>query len=152
MFSVRAYNNYDRVEVSDAAAFAAPDDEVSKTVQADKADADINVIVKRWLKTGQVPASARLPTYGDFTGPADYQQALNVVEEADFAFAQLPAELRDRFGNDPAEYVEFCSDPANRDEMIELGLLDRPSKVDNVVEPVTPPSGVSQTPPASSQA
>jgi hypothetical protein len=39
----------------------------------------------------------------------------------------LPADIRFRFLNDPGRFVDFCSDPANRDEMSKMGLL-RPSE------------------------
>ena len=38
------------------------------------------------------------------------------------AFDALPAELRERFENDPGKFVEFCLDPKNKDEAVELGL------------------------------
>lgn len=124
-FFVRAFNNYDTDAASENAAYVS--DKPSVTVQADKNDADINVIVNRWLKTGLIPQSARLPTYGDFTSaPADYQEALTRISDARDAFSHLPAAVRKRFDNDPAAYVEFCSDPDNRQEMIDMGLLDKP--------------------------
>ena len=34
----------------------------------------------------------------------------------------MPADVRARFNNDPALFVDFCSDEANLDEMRKLGL------------------------------
>jgi hypothetical protein len=42
-------------------------------------------------------------------------------------FEDLPAEVRFRFDNKPAELLKFMSDPANADEAIDLGLFE-PSK------------------------
>lgn len=35
----------------------------------------------------------------------------------------LPAKVRSRFENDPQKFLEFCSDPKNRDEAVSLGLI-----------------------------
>lgn len=95
----------------------------SLTSQADAKDADINVIVGRYLKTGQVPGLSRLPSFGDFDGISDYREALHAVRDAEASFMRLPAQLRARFENDAQAFVEFCEDPGNRLELAELGLL-----------------------------
>ena len=48
------------------------------------------------------------------------------VIEAEKAFDALPSKVRSRFKNQPVEFLEFCSDEANRDEMAELGLIEPP--------------------------
>jgi len=35
----------------------------------------------------------------------------------------LPAKVRDRFGQDPAEFLAFLSNPENADEARRLGIL-----------------------------
>ena len=64
------------------------------------------------------------PKFGDFLGVSDYQTALNQVLEDEEAFDALPAKVRARFDNQPVEFLEFCSDEKNHDEMVELGLID----------------------------
>lgn len=95
----------------------------SLTVQADSRDADINVIMDRYARTGQMPGLSRLPRYGDFDGISDYREAIHAVREAEDLFMRLPAKLRYRFGNDAGAFVDFCEDPKNRLELAELGLL-----------------------------
>lgn len=97
----------------------------SLTVQADSQDTDINVIMARYAKTGQLPPLARLPSYGDFDGISDYREAIEAVREAEDLFMQLPAKVRLRFENDPQQFVEFCDKPENRLELAELGLLEK---------------------------
>lgn len=87
-------------------------------------ETDINEIVRRFGLTGELPEAVRRPTYGDFTGVFDYQSALNAVRAADEAFAEMPADVRARFGNDAAAFVEFCSDPSNAEEFKKLGLTN----------------------------
>lgn len=117
---IRAPYNYDRDAVSKATSLRCTD--ISKTVQSQKEQADINNIVKAFGVTGKLPMNIRVPQYGDFTGAYDYQTALNAVMAAEKSFMQLPAKVRDRFKNDPQQLLQFVSDPKNREEAIELGL------------------------------
>ena len=86
-------------------------------------DCDINVLVKRFGLTGELPENWRMPQYGDFTGVTDYHTALQLVRDADQGFEQLPSEVKRRFGNDPSALMLFLSDDRNRDEAIKLGLV-----------------------------
>lgn len=95
----------------------------SMTKQQFAEEADINTLVKRFNLTGQLPQDHRMPTYADFEGILTFQDAMNAVVEAQEAFYELPADLRSRFGNDPGQYVDFCSNEKNRDEAIKLGIL-----------------------------
>lgn len=119
--------NYDRDAVSLATGLVTP--EPSLAVQDAAEEADINTIVRRFGLTGQMPKDVRAPEYGDFTGITDYREALDAVMVADRAFAQMPADVRRRFDNDPAAFVEFCLDDANREEAAKLGLLVPPPVV-----------------------
>lgn len=106
----------------------------SRAVQSQKEEADINTIVKRFGLTGQLPQSVRVPTYGDFGDEVfDYTSAMLAIRRADESFMAMPADVRARFQNDPQQFVEFCSDEKNLDEMRKLGLAvpkAEPPKVD----------------------
>lgn len=88
-----------------------------------KDDTDINVLLERFKITGQLPQGVVLPTYGDFTGVSDYRSAMEAVRKANNAFMELPAEIRNRFQNDPQRLLEFVSDDKNREEAEKLGLV-----------------------------
>lgn len=103
----------------------------SKTIQSAKDDADINVIVRRFGVTGQMPQQMRLPSYGDYTGVGDFQSAMNVVRAAEEQFMMLPAAVRSRFGNNPQAFLDFVSDPDNFGELRKMGLAN-PEKVDKI--------------------
>lgn len=105
------------------------------TKQSFQEECDINTLVKRFGITGQLPENVRMPQYGDFSDAVDYQSALNAVLAADESFMQLPADVRARFSNDPGKFVDFCSDPKNREEAIKLGLAE-PPPVKATPEPV----------------
>lgn len=121
---VRSPNNYDMKAASDESGLFCP--EPTKTQQQFAEDADINVIVRRFGLTGELPDDYRAPQSGDFTGVTDYHSALNAVREADAAFMEVPAEIRARFDNDPAKLIKFVENAKNREEAIELGLVPKP--------------------------
>lgn len=134
---IRSAYNYDRRENSDSTAFVS--EEATLAQQSFKDECDINVLVKRFGLTGEVPVGWRMPYYGDFTEAMSYQDMCDAVISADAAFMELPAELRDRFANDPQRLFDFLSSDKNRDEAIRLGLV-QPSAV---VPPVVPVSSLS---------
>lgn len=91
-----------------------------------KNECDINHLMKKYREAGLVPQIPKAPYYGDFTNIPDYQEALNVVNEANTLFMSMSAAVRKEFDNDPARFLEFCQDPANADRMMELGLREKP--------------------------
>ena len=118
----RKHFDYDLKKASDEAAIAAEDQGVSLTVQSHTEDVDINILMKRFGVTGQLPSGVRVPEYGDFTQISDYRSALHAIMEAEESFMAMPAEVRAEFHNDPQEFLVFCDNPANLPRMRELGL------------------------------
>ncbi len=130
---------YDRDKNSDSAKFVFY--KPSRTQQQFRAECDINTILERFNITGQLPVGSVQPQYGDFSGITDYQSALNAVMAAQDSFLALPAKVRARFDNDPALFVDFACDEANRDEMKALGLLHEEAASAAVTSPSEPVSG-----------
>lgn len=98
------------------------------TKQSFVAECDINNIIKQYKQTGMVrhiSAKAQAGAYLDLPDEVDFQVALNLVNSAEASFATLPAKVRDRFHNSPAEFLQFMSDPNNVEEMIALGLATK---------------------------
>jgi len=113
----------------------------SLTKQSFRDECDINNILRKFNVTGQLPVGSVQPQYGDFSGITDYQSALNAVMAAQDSFLELPAKVRAKFDNDPALFVEFASDEANKDEMKALGLLSQETAQAVVSSPSEPVSG-----------
>lgn len=112
--------NYDMFAASNETAI---DTGTASLVQQEfKDECDINNIVSKFLRTGELPDPVAVPQYGDFTGIPDYQTALNMVIQADAAFMQLDPNVRARFDNDAGRFMDFVHDPANGDELLKLGL------------------------------
>lgn len=138
----------------------------SMTRQSEMDACDIHNILKQFSQQGfeqLVRDNAARGQYADLTSLPDYQEALEIVLKSNEAFAALPSQVRERFQNDPARFVEFLADPANQDEAIRLGLAvdtrtpePPPQKVE-IVNPVpatgqsggaggTPPAGGAKAP------
>jgi len=109
------------------------------TQQSAKDECDINVIIDRIKRGADLPdLGEKVPRYGDFSVvPTDLRECLNAVRMADDLFMSLDAKIRRRFDNDPALMLDFLNDSLNRDEAVELGLVEPPVKP--VVETVAPP-------------
>lgn len=130
---LRTPYNYDMNAASDESGLKCEDK--SLTIQSDYESTDINKMLERFGQTGTMPVLDRVPLQSDFTDITDFKTAMDHVIQAQAIFDELPAKTRARFGNDPQEFLEFTSDPNNRDEMERMGLLKpRP-------EP-TPPTAV----------
>lgn len=116
-----APGNYDADMWSDATGLS--DFDASRTVQSEAEDADINVIVRRFGITGELPVSRRVPLPDVFVDSLDYRQALDEVIAAQKAFDAQPAAVRARFANDVGAFVEFFNNDSNRAEAERLGLV-----------------------------
>lgn len=109
----------------------------SMTKQSFTEESDINRIVARATETGFISSmTAKQGLYADVTDVPDFQSAMNVVVAAERRFMELPAQVRERFHNDPAEILEFVKHEHNRAEAERLGFLQPKPKP--VVEPAKP--------------
>lgn len=137
---VRTAYNYDTNQASTESGLECKDHSLTKQSFAD--EADINTIVRRFNLTGQLPQDVRPPQYADFEEVYDYHSALNVIAAAHEAFDAMPAETRARFQNDPGEFVDFCNNPENVDEMIKMGLAVPVHKEPVIPKTESPSAGV----------
>lgn len=100
----------------------------SLTQQSFTEDADLNVIARRF-GINAIPLGPVDPShYRDTTNDPDLREVLEYQRQAKNAFMQLPAKLRMRFHNSPAELWHFVNDPENGDEAVRLGLLHDSTK------------------------
>jgi phage internal scaffolding protein len=134
---VRNPYNYDMALVSQETGLACQDPSLAQ--QHMKDECDINVIVERFGVTGQLPVKAVEPSYGDFSGVSDYHTALNKIKAAEAEFMSLPAKLRAKFDHDPNALLNFLENEANRDEAIQLGLIDGEPVAQPIVSDVETP-------------
>lgn len=105
----------------------------SLTQQHFAQEADVKNIIKQYDRTGLIANVNRgVARYGDYSEVNEYAENLRMVQAAQASFMELPAEIREKFGNDPGNFFEFATDPKNHEAMVNLGLAERP--VEAVVE------------------
>lgn len=102
------------------------DFEKSQTQQHHVDACDINKIMAKFRKTGLIDhVQQHQGVYKDVASVGDFTDAMNIVAKASQSFEQLPSEMRLRFNNDPAEFLDFVKNPKNSDQLIEMGLAVR---------------------------
>ena len=112
------------------------DPQPSHVKQSPADDCDINKIIAKYDQTGILThVNTMVARYGDFTEANEYQDALNLVIEAQDGFAELPSHIRARFGNDPGTFLEWVTDPSNHEAAVELGLIEGGAPLDEPTEP-----------------
>lgn len=110
----------------------------SRTLQAFKDECDVNRILAKYQKTGAAEFLEKYKgQYGDFVGAPDFEEAQNVVASAQSMFEDLPSEVRARFENRPAAFLEFVHDPENAKELVSMGLA-KPDRTPTAVETPSP--------------
>lgn len=124
--------------------------EHGRTKQSFKDECDINVIMRRFEQTGELPLNQRPMLFGDCPD-LDFQGAMQTVVEAKERFLALPSAIRDRFANDPQRLLNFINDERNRDEAIALGLVRKAVEASpgGQATPVQAPPAPSQPAPTS---
>ncbi|QXP08653.1 MAG: internal scaffolding protein [Arizlama microvirus] len=104
-------------------AFLKPQFEPTLTEQAHKDVCNVNKIIKKYDKTGLISHVSKVNAqYGDVSG-MEFRQAVEMIMKVNTEFAAMPSEVRSRFKNDPANLLNFMSNPLNRDEAIKIGLI-----------------------------
>lgn len=128
---VRDPFNYNRNKASDETALDCQSeidengqgDGASRTKQEFAEDADINVIVRRFGLTGQLPENVRVPQSMDFEEVFDFQSAMNVIRESQETFMEMPADIRERFDNDAGKFLAFVNNEDNYEVAKKWGIV-----------------------------
>jgi len=96
----------------------------SRTKQSEKDKCDVNNIMAKYLRTGQITHLARRRgVFADVSNVGDFREALDTVSRGRAMFAALDSDTRGKFGNDPGLFLEFASNPVNADELRKMGVL-----------------------------
>lgn len=99
------------------------------TEQAHKDACDINLIIKRFINTGQIPPG-KPGHFMDVSKIGDFQSSMDIVVAAQRVFEALPADVREKYSNDPRVYVKAMQDDFQKDE----GVFKRKPK--DIPDPV----------------
>lgn len=101
------------------------------TKQCFKDECDVLNIISRHDRTGLIDhLNNAVAQYGDYSEINEYRESLDLVMQAQESFGEIPSNIREMFQNDPGQFFEFATNPANHEKMVELGLAEaRPDKV-----------------------
>ena len=116
--------------------------EPTMTIQSEKDNCDINVIMNRYATCG-TPLPYRTdgvqPVYADVSELGDYMENFQRCKQAEEMFNALPSALRKELDNNPANLLSFIQDEKNKERCYEYGLLNKPV-VEAPQAPVVAPS------------
>lgn len=114
----------------------------SMTKQSMAQQCDINYILNQYQRTGMIShINSMQPSFEELPSDFDYQSSLNVLQQADNTFSQLPAKIRDHFGNSPLRFLEAFNDPTQEATLRGFGLFQAASLPDKPQDPLAPPTG-----------
>lgn len=149
-----AYSKKDKVALIDCQA-ARKSGDIAQTVQSDAVECDINVIYNRYLKKGIVPDHLirAQGVFADATSVPNFHEAQNIIAQGNQLFDALPSRIREKFHNDPQEYLDFVFDPKNGQDLVKMGLarLRDVSPPLTPAEPIEAPAGGVDAPPRGAQ-
>lgn len=138
--------NHDTNFESDRTATFCPEESLTK--QEFRDEADINTILKRFMRTGEIPPMALPEHFVDMTQQPTYFDMHTRLAEANAMFYNLPAEKRFAFQNDPtrwADAVVQATEVGNATALQNLGidlneeLTQALTKRSQAAEQATPP-------------
>lgn len=103
--------------------------EPTMTIQSEKDNCDINVIMNRYATCG-TPLPYRTdgvqPVYADVSELGDYMENYQRCKQAEEMFNALPSALRKELDNNPANLLPFIQNKENESRCIEYGLINKP--------------------------
>ena len=122
---------------------------ISLTEQHHKDDCDMHFIMRKFEKTGQIEHLNTIkPVYADLLAQPSFEQQVNSIAQMTEAFNTAPAKVRERFGNNPGEWLEWLSNPDNRKEIEDYGYDASHLPVrETPAEPVATPAAPEAPPP-----
>lgn len=111
----------------------------SKTNKDFAAEVDVNNIMDRFLRTGQLShVSNEQLVYQDNTNIPDLQSAIHQVKSAGKIWDNLSKKLKNKFKS-PDELYDYLSDPKNTKEALELGIISEEKTTTIQTTMTTPP-------------
>lgn len=114
------------------------DFEPSIVDESKRDDADLNVLVRRWMKGQAMPQFAPAQ-FGDVSEAVSFQDVQERLLKVEQAFYSLPADVREHFANSAVKFADAMVDPARTAELVEIGVLaPPPGEPSVVVAPAAP--------------
>lgn len=128
--------NHDREFESDRTALFTPEESLTK--QEFKDECDINIILERFMRTGEPPAMPMPEHFMDATQQPTYHEMQTRIAEANDNFYLLPPALRADFQNDPTRWADAVMNALatnDRGRLREIGIA-----APDIVQPTPTPA------------
>lgn len=90
-------------------------------------ECDINVVVATYRRADEPYPNQRAagrPQYADLPDATDLHSSLNMVADATNAFNSLPSDVRERYGNNPVDFVSALAVPSERAFLLDSGVME----------------------------
>lgn len=143
--------NHDTNAESDRVALTCHDESLAR--QEFVEESDINVMLERFQRTGQLPPMALPEHFIDISDKLTYKEIEERLAEANAVFYNLPPDIRYASSNSPAlwsDQVMKALAKGDGDRLVELGLArdeKLAAKAPPRPEPANPPGGATPAPP-----
>lgn len=100
-----------------------------RTKQCFKDECDIQKIMARADKAGTISHLEKFQgVYADYSD-VDFFEMTQILTKGREVFDELPAELRQEFGQSPAKFFAYVNDPKNKDDLLKkLPALAKPGR------------------------
>lgn len=92
---------------------------------------EIKKMVERAEREGLFRASTRFEGEMDDFPAYDFMEAQFHMARANSMFESLPSQVRQKFDNNPAAFMQFANNPDNAQEMVNMGLKRGLDSMDN---------------------
>lgn len=102
--------------------------------QSYKQSADVNNIMRQYVKTGVLPQGRQGGQFIDTSGLPSFIEAHEIVQQAYALFQGLPAIVRKAMDNDPNNLESFINDPRNKKFLQDNGCVlqdEKPVKIES---------------------
>lgn len=119
--------------------------EQSRTKQEFLRDADISVMYERFFSGGSLEVNKLEPKFLDLSELPSFDESQRLLADVGSQFRVQPAAFRAEFDNDESIFVDWILDPENRDEAIELGVLEGEPESAGADPPAEPVGGEADT-------
>ncbi len=118
LYNLRARDERKKLSRDQILALAEPlKYEDGMTKQCHASECDINKIMARFDRTGTISHVAKYEgVYADFSD-FDFHEQTNKLTRGREIFDDLPAEIRQEFGQNPGKFFAWVNDPKNEDDV-----------------------------------
>jgi len=106
----------------------------SRVIQSERDNQEINNIVAKANKTGQLPILMNRKPIDKLPQVETYQDAMNVIANATSEFEKLDPLIRREFDNDPAKLLHALENPKENIDLLQKVRVLEP--VQEVIDPI----------------